>query len=350
MRKLGACLALVALTTGLLAGCSWSSAENGDGTERHGPSALQVGQSTVPVIELDGSAYVDIGKMAGLIGFQTAWSADNSTYRIGDHDVIWSFQVDSATAVKEEQQVQMDGPARKHEASLAIPSSAVKRLFGDEAVFTVDETQVAIFPAPDYADPAQAGGEDFGDDPLDPAVQPAEGAQEANRAQQAGKQGAEKTREPGGGTGPTAGLQASQAEDGLKMLAAEGQEVVASAKKFLGVPYEFGADPYAQSKRFDCSSFVRNIFRRYGLEMPRTARAQAKKGEYVSRSELRVGDLLYFYVPGRFKSDQKVGHVGIYMGNRRMIHASPLPEDGVQVTDIDKAYWKKTFLYAKRVL
>jgi len=58
---------------------------------------------------------------------------------------------------------------------------------------------------------------------------------------------------------------------------------------------------------------------------------------------------MYFYVPGRFKSNKKVGHVGIYMGGGKMIHSSPLPKDGVQITNIDKAYWKRTYLYSKRI-
>jgi len=59
--------------------------------------------------------------------------------------------------------------------------------------------------------------------------------------------------------------------------------------------------------------------------------------------------LMFYYVPGRFKSNKVVGHVGIYMGNQRMIHASPEPKNGVQISSIDKAYWKMTFLRAKRV-
>jgi hypothetical protein len=54
-------------------------------------------------------------------------------------------------------------------------------------------------------------------------------------------------------------------------------------------------------------------------------------------------------VPGRFKTDKIVGHVGIYMGNNQMIHASPKPKDGVQITNINQPYWKKTFLSAKRL-
>jgi cell wall-associated NlpC family hydrolase len=69
----------------------------------------------------------------------------------------------------------------------------------------------------------------------------------------------------------------------------------------------------------------------------------------VSRQSLRRGDLLFFYVPGRFKSNNVVGHVGIYIGNRQMIHAGTEPKNGVQIRSIDRDYWKRTFLSAKRV-
>lgn len=71
-------------------------------------------------------------------------------------------------------------------------------------------------------------------------------------------------------------------------------------------------------------------------------------GEPVSRNALKPGDLLFFYVPGRFKSNKVVGHVGIYMGNGQMIHACPQPLNGVQITSINKPFWKKTFLVARR--
>jgi cell wall-associated NlpC family hydrolase len=126
--------------------------------------------------------------------------------------------------------------------------------------------------------------------------------------------------------------------------------LISTARNYLGVRYKFGAKAYSSSyRRFDCSSYTRFIFAKYGVKLPRTARAQAKLGNTVSRKSLRKGDLMYFYVPGRFKSNRTVGHVGIYMGNNNMIHASPEPKNGVQITNINKAFWKKTFLKAKRV-
>src|SRR5690606_7597956 len=113
-----------------------------------------------------------------------------------------------------------------------------------------------------------------------------------------------------------------------------------TAKRYLGVKYKFGAKPYPQSKRFDCSTFTQYVYGKYGVSLPRTARAQTRKGTAVSRKNLRKGDLMYFYVPGRFKKQKTIGHVGIYIGNQKMIHASPQPKNGVQITNINKPYWK----------
>jgi cell wall-associated NlpC family hydrolase len=84
--------------------------------------------------------------------------------------------------------------------------------------------------------------------------------------------------------------------------------------------------------------------------LPRVARKHAEEGSFVARDKLQVGDLLFFNVPDRFKSHEVIGHVGMYIGDGKMIHASPKPEDGVQITLINKPYWKETFLFAKRYL
>lgn len=312
-----------------LAGCGKEAAPQQQGTEEI--RMLAQGQSSVDVFELEGLDYVDIGQMAQQIGFKTAWSEDRREYLIGDHDVIWRFGVDARKASKEEADVELEAPARKHEDSLALPVESVKRLFGDEAVFAQQEREIVIFPTPGYQDPEAGDGESFADDPQDPSQKP------------------EPVEEPLGSTPP--GDSAASAKDRavLQALVTNGGAIIQEAKKYDGVPYMFGAAEYKSTKRFDCSSFTRYIYSKFGHDLARTARAQAKEGSYVQRSSLRIGDLMYFYVPGRFKSNEKVGHVGIYMGGQKMIHASPLPEDGVQVTDINKAYWKETFLFAKRL-
>src|SRR5690606_24415276 len=127
------------------------------------------GQAIVTFEDVDGKPYADAEKMAGLIGFNTTYSEDGKTLMIGDHDVVMSLKDQSRTATKEEKSLQLDAPARLKDGRMLVPVSALKPLFDEEAVFTVDNKQAAIFPQPPLADPAADEGQDFGDDPADPA-------------------------------------------------------------------------------------------------------------------------------------------------------------------------------------
>ncbi|MGW3495147.1 NlpC/P60 family protein [Streptomyces sp. NPDC001020] len=98
---------------------------------------------------------------------------------------------------------------------------------------------------------------------------------------------------------------------------------VAYAYGKLGSPYVWGATgPTA----FDCSGLMQAAYRSAGLSLPRTTYAQIDAGRRVSRSELRPGDLVFFY--------SGVSHVGIYVGNGQMIHA-PNPSAPVRLAPID---------------
>lgn len=114
--------------------------------------------------------------------------------------------------------------------------------------------------------------------------------------------------------------------------------VLSYAYELLGRPYRYGANgPYA----YDCSSFTQTVFRKIGIYLPRTSQEQAKVGTRVSKNNLQPGDLLFFNTDGT-----GVSHVGIYIGNGKMIHAGG---DRVHVTSIEKEYWQKRFLFAKRI-
>ncbi|MEF2965293.1 NlpC/P60 family protein [Paenibacillus sp. M1] len=130
-------------------------------------------------------------------------------------------------------------------------------------------------------------------------------------------------------------------------LPANRSELVSYAKQFLGVPYEFGAAAYEQSKTFDCSSFTRHVFKRYGISLPRLARDQAELGTSVERANLQTGDLIFFKVPGRFDNDKIPGHVGIYIGDGKFIHTWGDP--GVEVSSLDTGYWHNMILSMRRI-
>ena len=103
-----------------------------------------------------------------------------------------------------------------------------------------------------------------------------------------------------------------------------GARALAFAKSELGTPYRYGA---AGPSAYDCSGLVMAAFKKAGVTLPRTSAAQARVGTRVSRSELKPGDLVFFYSP--------VSHVGIYLGNGKMVHASTSGEP-VKVSDIGR--------------
>ncbi|MDU5140819.1 MAG: NlpC/P60 family protein [Paenibacillus dendritiformis] len=126
------------------------------------------------------------------------------------------------------------------------------------------------------------------------------------------------------------------------------QALIQYAKTFLGVPYQFGAAPYEESKKFDCSSFTQHVFAHFGIKLPRVAQDQAKQGSAVTRDNLQPGDLIFFTVPGRFEDDRIPGHVGISIGNGKFIHTWGDP--GVQISDVDGGHWGSVRLSIRRVL
>jgi cell wall-associated NlpC family hydrolase len=94
------------------------------------------------------------------------------------------------------------------------------------------------------------------------------------------------------------------------------EQIAATASRYLGARYRLGG---TTPRAFDCSGFVRYVFRRHGVELPRTAREQSDVGHLivVGLDSLRVGDLLFFRTPrGR------ASHVAIYLGDGKIIHAS----------------------------
>jgi cell wall-associated NlpC family hydrolase len=114
-----------------------------------------------------------------------------------------------------------------------------------------------------------------------------------------------------------------------------------SSLLFYGTPYRFGG---SNSQALDCSGFVQKVFRANGIELPRDSRAQAKYGYKVSLSELKPGDLLFFKT---YKRD--VSHVGIYIGDGKMVHAATRG-GRVMVSSIHEPYYRQRFLFAKRVV
>lgn len=292
------------------------------------------GNAVIHLISNGNEYYVPMQEFSQLLGFNSKWDEQGQTYSIGDNDPVFELRMNSTQAVKEEQQVSLPSPPVVLNGAVHLALSAFSTMFQEEADFIVSGSELLLRPsfleqvppldAPDDAtdESGNFGGGtgelDFADDPEDPLRDVEVWLPDMK-----------------------ASIPTQKNIDEAALLR--------EAKRYLGVPYRFGADPYHVSKRFDCSTYTQHLFGKRGINLRRTARAQAKQGIQVSRKSLRKGDLLFFYVPGRFKKEKTIGHVGIYMGNQQMIHSSPEPKNGVQITSINKAYWKSTFVKAKRV-
>lgn len=113
-----------------------------------------------------------------------------------------------------------------------------------------------------------------------------------------------------------------------------------SAYSFLGARYRFGG---SSRSALDCSSFTQQVFREQSVKLPRTAREQFYVGSEVMRGDLKKGDLVFFQTYANYPS-----HVGIYLGNRKMIHASSR-EHRVVISTMDTPYYLSRYLGARRM-
>jgi hypothetical protein len=118
-------------------------------------------------------------------------------------------------------------------------------------------------------------------------------------------------------------------------------QIVPAAKQYIGVPYRWGG---TTEKGFDCSGFIRHVYRSIGIDMPRTTADMYRMGKWVEKDDLRIGDLVFFNTSGK-----GVSHAGIYIGNNQFIHSSS--SKGVMISSLnDPYYWRKTYIGARRVL
>jgi len=100
-------------------------------------------------------------------------------------------------------------------------------------------------------------------------------------------------------------------------VAHEQARIVRFARHYLGVRYVYGGT--SPRSGFDCSGFTRFVYSHFGISLPHYSGAQFDRGRRVSRAGLRPGDLVFF---------DGLGHVGIYVGRGRFIHA---PHTGTDV-------------------
>lgn len=111
----------------------------------------------------------------------------------------------------------------------------------------------------------------------------------------------------------------------------KGQEVANYVKQFVGCKYVYGG---ASTSGFDCSGLTMYVYKKFGVSLSHSATAQSKTGTTVSRNNLQPGDLVFFR---NYRTNKGIGHVGIYIGNNKFVHAST-EKTGVITSSLSGSY------------
>lgn len=121
------------------------------------------------------------------------------------------------------------------------------------------------------------------------------------------------------------------------------QELVKTARSFLGIPYKWGAA--SEDEGFDCSGLAMSVYRLNGLRLPRTSWRQYECGEAVDFDSLAEGDLVFFDTKG----SGNVSHVGIYAGDGYFIHA-PRTGKHVRVDELLQGFYYRCYIGGRSYL
>ena len=117
-----------------------------------------------------------------------------------------------------------------------------------------------------------------------------------------------------------------------------GERAAQIALRAVGVPYRWGGE--SPSSGFDCSGLVRWAYGRVGVDLPHSSYALYGEGRRIAESRLEPGDLLFF---------EGLGHVGLYLGRGRMVHAPQTGRD-VEVIPLDGTNYGSRLIGARRVV
>ncbi|MCI8353265.1 MAG: SH3 domain-containing protein [Clostridia bacterium] len=112
----------------------------------------------------------------------------------------------------------------------------------------------------------------------------------------------------------------------------KGQEVANYVKQFVGCRYVYGGS--TPSGGFDCSGLTMYVYKKFGVSLSHSATAQSKVGTKVDRANLQPGDLVFFK---NYRTNVGIGHVGIYIGNNKFVHAST-EKTGVITSSLTGSY------------
>jgi cell wall-associated NlpC family hydrolase len=118
------------------------------------------------------------------------------------------------------------------------------------------------------------------------------------------------------------------------------EEVVQTAKRFLGLPYLWGG---STPLGIDCSGIVQLAYGLHGVRLLRDSRLQYTQPDLapVDRDKLQDGDLVFF-------GAERITHVGLYLGQGEFIHATPRVRPVVQISRLEEAHWMELYQGARR--
>lgn len=140
----------------------------------------------------------------------------------------------------------------------------------------------------------------------------------------------------------TSGSDSSSANTESAVSTISGVQILTEAKKYLGVRYTSGG---ASPSGFDCSGLVYYVLKQLGYAPYRTPADQYKHGTYVTKEELKAGDIVFFTGAG---GSGNISHVGIYAGNGQFLHA-PNSSSTVSYSDLTSGYWANHYYGARRI-
>lgn len=114
-------------------------------------------------------------------------------------------------------------------------------------------------------------------------------------------------------------------------------ELVREARKWIGTPYAYGG--HTRGKGTDCSGMIMELFLSvYNIKLPRSSAMQREFSQPIEFGSMMPGDLVFFTTG---KNSNRVNHVGLYIGDNRMIHASS--SRGVMESGLGERYWQRTY-------